>query len=172
MRFRVLVSAAALVMTAESAGFAQIRYPIDGFVWYSLPDWGAVGDCFGNCGGGCSDEWNPCGGRYQYWELEVLSEPQPIGGEWWDTECWSGTLMLVHLVPHQAWGRWTYYGHAATGCFVHDALCPEFLGPLGCSWWLGCGSEWDEEWVYEELVQGAKRADVEPVGSCYVDWWP
>ncbi len=161
-----------LLLGFVPAAAAQIHYPIDEFVWYSAPDWGAVGDCFGNCGAGCSDEWNPCGGRYQHWALDIISEPQPVGGDWWATECWSDTLMLVHLEPHQAWGRWTYYGHAASGCLVHDALCPEFLGPIGCAWWLGCGSEWDEEWSYEELVEGDKRADVQPNGSCFVEWWP
>ncbi len=48
----------------------QIRYPQDGIDWNTTPNSHAIpGECFGNCGGGCSDAWNPCGGPTQYWEL-------------------------------------------------------------------------------------------------------
>lgn len=165
---RTLVCAGCLLLGAATTVSAQIYYPADGFVWRAAPNWGAVGDCFGNCGAGCSDDSNPCGGRFQYWELQIISEPQPTGGDWWDTECHSDTLYLVHYLPHQAWGRWTYYGHAALGCLFHDATCPEFLFGAGCFWWAGCGTEWDEEWTYDEFVTGDKRVQVEPIGSCSV----
>ncbi len=168
---RTFASLVVLFVCAARPTAAQIRYPIDGFVWYSVPNGEIVGHCFGNCGAGCSDFMNPCGGRQQYWELQILSEPQPVGGEWWDTECWTDTLMLVRFVPHQAWARWTYYGHAASGCESHDARCPEVFY-IGCLIWTGCGPEWDQEWWYEELIEGDKRADVEPIGSCWTPWLP
>lgn len=165
---RTLVCAGCLLLGPATTASAQmLGYPQGAFIWYSWPNWSAVGDCFGNCGAGCSDDSNPCGGRQQYWQLDIISEPQPTGYEWWNVECWwSDTLYLVHYSEHSAWGRWTYYGYVTIGCIIHDGNCPEFLWGLGCALWAGCGSGWDEQWSYDEFMGGSRRLDAEPIGSC------
>ena len=136
--------------------------PYGPFIWESHPDANvpALGGCFGNCGAGCSDRVNPCGGRTQWWEMEVLSEPQPIAGSvWQDVRCINGVDYLYEFERYQAWGRWTYHGHAATGCEEHDAICPEFAG-IGCLWFNGCGPSWDKDWSYEDTITASRAINI------------
>lgn len=144
--------------------------PYGPIIWESYPDRHApaLGDCFGNCGAGCSSGFNPCGGRTQWWELQVVSEPEPVEGSGHqDVLCYGDTLYLYDFVRYRAMGRWVYHGHSALGCVQHDSLCPEATW-LGCLAFAGCGTEWDEDWSYEDVVIGSKAVDIQELGpgSC------
>ena len=109
---------------------------------------------------------NPCGGRDQYWELTLLSQPESIAQtDWWEPVCEGSELRLRHYELVRASGRWTYYGYAAIGCFLHDSQCPENTF-LGCLLFAGCGSGWDKEWTYDDVVFGQRSIESEPFGSC------
>lgn len=168
--WRTFVCVACLVLSSAATAFADdIRYPPeDGHSWWrwAWPDGGIVGDCLGNCGAGCGTAWNPCGGRDQYWELEIIGGPNDIGYDWPEVVCEGDQLLEIVWGRYEAWGRWTYYGHSAAGCFAHDTTCPEFLYGAGCLWWAGCGTEWDEEWDYEYYFVGERRYQVTYLGSC------
>lgn len=161
----MLVAAAAVTLSGS-----YVSYPVDGIYWYNSPSDAAVGDCFGNCGAGCSDGWNPCGGRTQYWQLVLTSTPQEIpNSEWTEQICDSNsnTLYTYDRALFSATGHWTYYGFASVGCADHDSICPEFLWGLGCVAFEGCGTGWNEEWGYDDsnVVGRGNLSGVEN-GSC------
>ena len=143
-----------------------IARPYGAFIWESFPDEKApaLGECFGNCGAGCSSAFNPCGGRSQWWELTVLSEPEPIPGDTWgDIWCYGDTQYAYDFQRYRAMGRWTYHGYAAVGCYEHDSTCPEFT-ILGCGWFGGCGSGWDKDWSYDEVVVASRAVNIVEIG--------
>jgi hypothetical protein len=151
----VLLSASAISASAE-----YIVYPMNTDVdWRNAyPNASApeLGDCVGNCGSGCSDGFNPgCGPDTQRWELQILSEAQPTGYIAADILCWEWGCYYYEFMQMQAMGRWTYHGYFAWGCFFHDAICPEFFG-IGCVWYSGCGSGWEQDWSYDSMVFGWK----------------
>ena len=153
--------ACAVVIWIAAAAPASAEYVV--IPWNTNVDWRSeypnrdapqLGQCFGNCGAGCSDAWNPgCGGN-QYWELQVLSEPVPLGYRKGEFMCYGGTCYYYEWERVQAMGRWTYHGYFAWGCMTHDSTCPEFLWGLGCLWFGGCGSGWNQDWSYDTLVFG------------------
>lgn len=141
--------------------------PYAGYLWESYPNQHApqLGECFGNCGAGCTSGFNPCGGRTQWWELQVLTEPDLIAdSEWQNILCYGGTYYLYDFVRYRAMGRWVYHGHSAAGCLLHDSLCPEALW-IGCVAFAGCGSEWDEDWSYEDVIVGSKVVNIQELGA-------
>ena len=148
----------AMIATVSTALADHVVYLRNSNVdWhYAYPNRNApeLGECFGNCGAGCSDSWNPgCGGN-QYWELQVLSEPQPTGYKKAEVLCWSGSCYYYEYMRVQAIGRWTYHGYFSWGCMTHDSTCPEFLWGVGCLWFGGCGSGWNQDWSYDSVVLG------------------
>lgn len=133
-----------------SPGQGQVRYPNDGINWSSVPNGSAAGNCYGNCGAGCSDNVNPCGGPTQYWELTYASGPQY--GPIYSWQCVGTSFYRITHMGHTAIGRWTYHGYVKPGCWLHDGTCPE-LTFLGCLWFAGCGSPgWADEWSYDQLM--------------------
>jgi hypothetical protein len=125
----------------------QVLYPNDGINWYTSPQGWRVDDCPGNCGAGCSDNVNPCGGPLQYWELSYVSGPNY--GPFSIFYCSDGERLKETYMGHTALGRWTYYGHVAPGCISHDSVCPEWTF-FGCILFFGCGSpEWSDTWSYD-----------------------
>jgi hypothetical protein len=141
--------------------------------WNTDADWSSespnrnapeLQECFGNCGAGCSDAWNPgCGGS-QYWELQILSDLQPTGYRKGDFMCYGGTCYYYEYMRVQAMGRWTYHGYFSWGCLMHDSTCPEFLWGLGCLWFGGCGSGWNQDWSYDTVVLGWQPVYVWEIG--------
>ena len=147
-----------LIATAATASANYVVYPrntnVDWTHEYPNQNAPALGQCFGNCGAGCSDAWNPgCGGS-QYWELQILSEPQQTGYRRAEVLCFGGSCYYYEWVRVQSMGRWTYHGYFALGCVTHDSTCPEFLWGLGCLWFGGCGSGWNRDWSYDAVVFG------------------
>jgi cell wall-associated protease len=142
-----------------------VTRPFDGYYWESYPDVHAsdLGECFGNCGAGCSNAFNPCGGRTQWWELQILDEPVPTGSFWQDVLCYGDFYYLYEFERYAAAGRWIYHGHAASGCAAHDASCPETIW-IGCLIFTGCGTEWDQDWSYEDMVLGSKLLNIQEMG--------
>jgi hypothetical protein len=135
------------ICTEPPPGLGSIRYPSDGIEWNTSPGWDTVGNCRGNCGAGCSDHYNPCGGPTQYWQLTYLQAP--VYGTWETYRCQGPDLWYDVWIGYKATGRWTYHGWAAPGCVTHDQTCPEWSF-LGCLWWAGCGSPtWGATWYYD-----------------------
>ena len=147
-----------LLIHAATASAEYIVYPSTDIDWRSeSPNRNApqLGQCVGNCGAGCSDAWNPgCGSRNQYWDLQVLSEPQATGYRKGEYLCYSGSCYYYEYMRMQAIGRWTYHGYFGWGCLMHDSTCPEFLWGIGCLWFGGCGSGWNQDWSYDTVVFG------------------
>ena len=133
----------------------DVRYPDGDIDWSTIhPDGSHVGDCFANCGAGCSDHVNVCGGPAQYWELELLSEPTTeTRGH---GKCQGTDLILITYEAYVADGRWTYHGWVKPGCISHDYYCNEWL--VGCAMWAGCGDPgWTDTWSYELPLERIKQ---------------
>jgi len=143
-----------------------IYRPYGPYIWESSPDphRAELGECFGNCGAGCSGNVNPCGGRTQWWELQILTAPQLIpGSEYQDVWCYGDTFYLYDFERYNAMGRWIYHGHSALGCVTHDSMCPEWTW-LGCMIFAGCGTEWDEDWSYDDVVVASLAVNIQEIG--------
>jgi hypothetical protein len=145
---------------------AIVYGPYASMRWESYPNVDAPGlnSCFGNCGAGCSSRLNPCGGRTQWWELQILTEPQIIGNSsWQDVLCYGepNACYLYTFERYQAMGRWIYHGFAAAGCQIHDTHCNEFLWGATCLIFGGCGTKWNEDWQYDDVVVGSKIVSIE-----------
>jgi hypothetical protein len=152
----------------------EVKWPTDGVPWssYSLnwPDWDAVGNCYGNCGKGCS-EYAPfglsdvCGSPDQYWQLNVTSSPT-VGSR---QECFCvddyNKYQCGTATTYSAYGYWTYYGWKADGCYVHDTTCRT-------PWWAGVAFFVSGFFV---PTPGYNIADLwlniffNPLATCYLD---
>jgi hypothetical protein len=122
--------------TPTSAGI--IKY---GFTWLAPTYYDISTDCFGNCGAGCSDAMNPCGGPEQRWELTLKTEPVLIQTLVEQTVCNAGVYYVRPYEEVQAIGTWTYHGFVKWACKEHDRVCaPEdgLWGALKCVLWIGC----------------------------------
>ena len=81
LRIACLVGVIGMGITAE----ASAEWYQDGVKWYSYnghPKGSQVGDCYGNCGAGCSSTMNPCGGPAQYWASSILEKHETDSGEY------------------------------------------------------------------------------------------
>jgi hypothetical protein len=168
-RFAALVVLVAVAFLGATASAWYVVYPTDGTYWYNNPNDAAVGDCYGNCGAGCSDAVNPCGGRTQYWELALTSSPSEIGGtEWTEQVCDESAHELYTFTRalFTATGHWTYHGTWGSGCQDHDALCPEYLWGIGCAFFGGCGWTYDRDWSYDDALIGRRNVGFSDNGSC------
>jgi hypothetical protein len=125
----------------EWATYAQSHHP-------------ALQECVGNCGAGCSDANNPCGGSPQHWTFELLTAPEYQGTYDAQLMCSGDHMIEWGYQLYGAVGRWTYHGWASTACQVHDFMCGGGSLWLGCLAWLGCSDGWDQEWSYDEYVSG------------------
>lgn len=160
-----LVCAAGLLLVmAATASAEYVVYPRNtSVIWTSGPDRNAsaLGDCVGNCGAGCSDRFNPgCGGN-QYWELQLLTDPQSTGVRIDDIECYGDVCYWYQYDQMQAVSRWIYHGYFGWGCFFHDTTCPEFLWGVGCLWFAGCGNGWNQDWSYDTVVYGWQAISIQ-----------
>src|SRR5437016_4774065 len=132
LRVRIVILTTCVLGGADMPAFAQSV--ADWITWNSGPNASRInGECWGNCGAGWSPKFNVCGGRAQFWQLQIISPPQSLGTESYDVICDGFSLWWRHAVLYQAWGRWTYHGYAAIGCQIHDSFCPEVLWGLGCA---------------------------------------
>jgi hypothetical protein len=68
---RWICLAALLTMGVTGSSTTLLGWTQDGIEWLAHPVGSSAGDCFGNCGAGCSDTWNICGGPTQYWDLDL-----------------------------------------------------------------------------------------------------
>jgi len=135
-----------------------------GITWYANPSGSNVNDCFGNCGAGCSDNVNPCGGPSQYWDLTYVAGPDQVGTSY-DYFCVDGTLWEYDYADFQAIGTWTYHGYVTNGCISHDGWCNQWL--IGCVAFFGCDNPgWNGTWSYNEWMQGRQVTQVTEIGPC------
>lgn len=157
-----------LFVTASSASAGWVQ---DGINWQAWPSGASGGiDCFGNCGAGCSNKANPCGGPKQYWSLSYVAGPNVVGqgiadycvdygdgvGAWY-TETWN---------VYNAIGRWTYHGWVKPGCLTHDVYCNQWK--IGCVVFFGCGDPgWTDTWSYDQWMVGTKHTS-----NTFVEWAP
>jgi hypothetical protein len=174
MRLRIMLVTCA-VLALSSSRLQATSWFQNGIYWAAGPDGSQVNDCPGNCGAGCGSFANPCGGRAQYWELEVVVGPNQIAGPQTWVGCeGSSELFLETFNTYEAIGRWTYHGHAATGCEAHDAICGPETIPL-CVFFAGCGEEYDWDWSYEQYMIGHELLAFTYLGSypgnCH-GFWP
>jgi hypothetical protein len=147
-----------VVLACGMASSAATEWQQAGITWYGGPDGSHVDDCAGNCGAGCSDHANPCGGPDQYWDLQFLDGPTYTGTET-EQECrqTGKEVFAIYDITkdyYQAMGRWTYHGWVMPGCQSHDSICGWETFPL-CAWWTGCGDYgWEDTWSYDEHLAG------------------
>lgn len=140
--------------------YGSVLYPNDGHDWTAnIPCAYCVGDCFGNCGKGCSDSVNPCGGPWQHWKL-TLATPAEYGIE--SYVCEGEDRHRIRWDGYRANGIWTYHGYRAVGCVLHDAYCRE--GWLGCLVYAGCGSGSPWQWSWNTQVFSSNWSNYSVVG--------
>lgn len=121
----LLQASATVDVSAQS-----VRYPNDGYDWVASPDGRNVLDCFGNCGAGCSEFPNPCGGSPQYWELQITSAVTHVR-DFKENKCEhdggvgfvEGQLYSRSVGLYRASGVWAYHGLVADLCRSHDTHC-------------------------------------------------
>lgn len=137
----------------------------DGIEWHVWPSGSSVGDCFANCGAGCSDHVNPCGGPAQYWDLVIIAGPGLFQSGWEATECVDGQFFIREWHEYHAIGTWTYHGWVKPGCITHDYYCNQWL--IGCVLFFGCGDPgWTDTWSYDEWMRGYTTTPYEFGGWC------
>jgi hypothetical protein len=162
-----------LFATSASAQWRQ-----NGIDWAATPHGSQTNpdpDCLGNCGAGCSNNINPCGGPPQYWELTFIAGPDYVGSRRWqecvDREVQPGSPPVGHWITYredeyQAIGRWLYHGWYGTGCRAHDELCSNPVDPE-CAMWTGCGETYAQTWWYDEWMRGFTRTEEEVIRTEY-----
>lgn len=124
-----------------------------GINWWVWPNGGNVGDCFGNCGAGCTSNFNPCSGPPQYWDLTVIAGPGLVASGYEQLCEEGGHLYERNWERYEAIGTWTYHGWVAPLCITHDMTCDWWL--LGCLWSAPCGHpQYEDSWSYNEWMQG------------------
>lgn len=124
-----------------------------------------VGNCRGNCGAGCSDSVNPCGGPPQYWDAVQITEGSLLF-DYWHESCEGDGVWWYHEGYFIATFRFTYHGWASAACQEHDSLCPEVL-VIGCIFWFGCSPGYTYSWSYDDTVTGYFRIEGSgPYGPC------
>jgi hypothetical protein len=155
-----------LLGTAKSTLAQVVVFQTPPYTWFVNTT--LVGDeCFGNCGAGCSDGWNPCGGRTQYWDFTLLSSPEYQGPGVDFLECIAGREITWHQQLYSAVASATYHGTIAPGCIVHDTYC-RHLPFIGCAWWLGCGDPiHDQDFNYSGPIRGQILVP-EQTGTCEI----
>lgn len=160
-----------LLLVCGIASPAAAQWEQGGITWMAGPNGSSVNDCPGNCGAGCSDHYNPCGGPNQYWDMQFLAGPNytftgvyqscvPTGGEGYH-EIYETTKDW-----YEAIGRWSYHGWYRTACANHDAICSWETFPM-CAAWAGCGSDGgqNQTWSYDEYITGYIITRYESVGT-------
>jgi hypothetical protein len=140
-RLRAIVGV--IVFFGVVAGTAESSPPLyregfrgDPWIQWGYPDGDSVGqDCFSNCGAGCGDAFNPCGGRQQYWVQEMLDEPQFSHTEVSSScDTFTGTQYYYTVQVHTAPMHETYYGFKTLACQMHDSTCGGGWAFIGCLW--------------------------------------
>jgi hypothetical protein len=132
-----------VILCSLAAAAAQAQPPVyrpnprgDIFIQWAYPNGDSVGqDCFGNCGKGCDDEWNPCGGRQQFWVQEMLDDPQFSHMEGASScDHTTGTQYFYDVFVYTAPVQETYNGFVTEACILHDITCGPGLQFAGCLW--------------------------------------
>jgi hypothetical protein len=140
----------------------QPTYGVDWSQNTPNPDAPPLGDCFGNCGAGCSDHLNPsCGPDNQHWTLQILDAPSsPVYFQYCDGGgAEPGNLVHYHVDGYSAPVRWTYHGWQTISCGIHDAMCPEWTF-LACLVYFGCGSGWEATWSYDSYAYSGSYSNM------------
>jgi hypothetical protein len=157
----------ALLFVVSLPGTASAQWLQDGIQWRTWPNASRAGDCFGNCGAGCSDSPNGgCSGGQQYWELSFPSGPNYVqSGRDYECDSSYGNMWTRTWDQYTATGTWTYHGWVMPGCITHDVTCNQFL--VGCLAFLGCGSPgWNYTWSYSDSITGYAYGGWDYFGSC------
>jgi hypothetical protein len=169
-----------LMLWSSSMKFAPTPTPghwiEGGFSWRGIPSGKKAGDCVGNCGAGCGDANNPCGGPEQYWELALKTEPAFFQAGVEQTVCNAGVYYVRPWEEVHAIGAFTYHGFVKQACIDHDKICnPNDWTPggfFGCFVWTGCGPYrgWTQAWSSpDEWVVGYRYTGEFVYGGACVD---
>lgn len=165
-----------------SSGSAAAAAPppsaLGSIVWSAnVPYESQVNNCWGNCGAGCGNKPNPCGGP-SYWSNEWIGGARYVDDNFQISTC-AGAAVITDVYRHYAiTGRWTYHGRSSDGCRLHDNICRSLgnnaAGFLGCflaavvpgsSYCVGAR---DQNWSYTYTLDGRSA---QPVAT-YVDAQP
>lgn len=169
-KLRIVLGVIVVCLAVGAAAEAQpvYRYGFRGDPWidWRYPDGNSVGqDCFSNCGAGCSDSPNPCGGPQQYWIQEMLGDPHFANTNYYSScDYFSGTLYIYASHRYVAPMQETYHGFSTAGCQLHDNTCGGivWLNP-GC-WWsplISCTIDREEkQWGWQTWRDGWKRGEL------------
>jgi hypothetical protein len=137
----------------------------NGIDWRAWPSSSPAGNCFGNCGAGCSSNVNPCGGPRQYWDLTFTSGPHRFQSGWEASPCVENQYYIRPWDEYHAIGTWSYHGWVKPGCITHDFYCNDWK--IGCVLFFGCGSPgWTDTWSYMEWMRGYTVGAWEYGGTC------
>lgn len=159
LRFGIVL----VVLLGLGSAKGEATWTQGGITWNVSPSGSSVGGCFGNCGGGCSDSWNICGGPTQYWDMAFTAGPD-LQGVVDDYECYGGIYYVRHWEMYYAIGRWTYHRWVKPGCVTHDVYCSPWN--IACLAFFGCGSPGSSDtWSYDEWMVGYKDVGLEFEGS-------
>jgi hypothetical protein len=178
-----IYSSSELMLWSSSVKFTPTAPPgafiSGGISWRTPPSGKKAGDCVGNCGAGCGDSINPCGGPEQYWELTLKAEPTLFQSGVERTECVGGAYYVRPWEEVHAIGSFTYHGFVKDLCFQHDLLCePKWYDPTSwalCAYWYGCGlapghtKTWSSP---DELMRGYRYTGQFEYGGACVDTPP
>jgi hypothetical protein len=158
----LLLLAALFTGAASSASAGWVQSGID---WQAWPSARSAGDCFGNCGAGCSTSANVCGGPAQYWNLTFNAGPDWFQSGWEATPCVENQYYVRQWDEYHAIGLWSYHGWVMPGCISHDLYCNQWL--IGCLLFFGCGSPgWTDTWSYQQWMRGYTVGRWEYGGEC------
>lgn len=140
--------AIAAVLFAAAAASAQVLAewePPPGISGLTAPQWGyqasrfsneIAGDCFGNCGAGCTGQLfggfdAPCGNRSE-WVRALYSGPS-YTGYWAEVNCIAtGVKEIRGYDSYAYYGHWVYRGIESGACALHDAHCDGAIGFFDC----------------------------------------
>jgi hypothetical protein len=158
-------AATAATSTGQTTAGAPPAPPSgSGIIWSAnVPSSAAVNQCWGNCGAGCSNNPNPCGGP-SYWSNDWLSTPQYVDDNFPISYCLGSAVITDIYHRYSVTGRWTYHGRSSDGCRLHDNICRAFgdnpLGFIGCVLAVVvpgssyCSGARDENWSYTYVLDG------------------
>lgn len=174
-RICIMVAALLLRVGVASAQTLGEWEPPPGISGLTSPQWGyqashfsneIAGDCFGNCGAGCSGQLfggadAPCGNRSEW--VRVLSGGPSYSGYWAEANCIATGVKEIRGYSEYAYsGHWVYRGTSSAACVLHDAHCDG--GYFDCFFSLPgilsthpdfCSGAHDRDWAGSEKIMPA-----------------
>lgn len=134
-----------------------------------------VGECFGHCGAGCTNDWGGC--THGDWS-HVYSGDEFVAGQIL-LNCWcqaSGREICEQYDVMQRMAWHTFRGAVAEGCIAHDGCCrtadwgcfnPACIALMPFALATSCCCSWDESWTYTGPQSvGIRYSGYVDIGAC------